>query len=127
MSCAAAATALSLAYAADLSGDPYGLWKPLKGAIYKFHSGIVADATPPTANDRRLTFLVDGNIAKEIFNSIGPDYPETCGSEKGDRDRVKKGIVCSYTAQDEKDKDGPYRCWIGLNLKTGDTIGTISC
>jgi hypothetical protein len=123
----AATTLLSLAHAVDLSGDPYGLWKPLQGAVYKFHSGIVSDAAPPTANERRLTFLVDGQTAKEIFDSIGPDFPETCTDAKGDRHRRKKGIVCYYTAQDEKDKDGPYRCWIGMNLKTGDTVGTIAC
>jgi hypothetical protein len=124
---AALTATFSLALAVDLSGDPYGLWKPLRGAVYKFHLGIVADATPPTSSERRLTVLVDGKTAKEIFDSIGPDYPETCTGAKGDRHRRKKGIVCFYTAEDEKDKDGPYRCWIGMDLKTGDTVGTISC
>jgi hypothetical protein len=87
----------------------------------------VADRTPPSANERRLTILVDGKTAKEIFDSIGPDYPETCSDAKGDRHRRKKGVVCDYTAQDEKTKDGPYRCWIGVNLRTGDTVSTISC
>lgn len=124
---AVAAALISLAHAADPSSDPYGLWKPLQGAIYKFHSGIVADRTPPTASERRLTILLDGTAAKEIFDSIGPDYPETCSGAKGDRHRRKKGVVCDYTAQDEKDKDGPYRCWVGVNLRTGDTVSTISC
>jgi hypothetical protein len=78
-------------------------------------------------NEVRLTVLLDGKTAKEIFDSIGPDYPETCSDAKGDRHRRKKGIVCFYTAEDEKDKDGPYRCWIGMDLRTGDTVGTISC
>lgn len=121
------ASLLSLAQAADPSSDPYGLWKPLRGAIYKFHSGIVADRTPPTASEHLLTVLVDGSAAKEIFESIGPDYPQTCSDAKGDRHRRKKGIVCDYTAQDEKDKDGPYRCWIGIDLRTGGTVPTISC
>lgn len=124
---AAGALAISAAFAVDLSGDPYGLWKPLKGAAYKLHAGLVADAAPPTAADRRLTILVDGAAAKEVFDAIGPDEAETCSGAKGDRHRRKKGIVCFYTAQDANDKDGPYRCWIGLNMRTGDTIGTISC
>lgn len=124
---AAGVLSFSIAGAVDLSGDPYGLWKPLRGAAYKFHAGLVADAAPPTASDRRLTILIDGAAAKEVFDGIGPDEPETCTDAKGDRHRRKKGIVCFYTAKDEKDKDGPYRCWIGLNLKNGDTIGTISC
>lgn len=121
-----AAAMSSLARAVDPSGDPSGLWKPLP-AIYKIHSGIVADRTPPTVSERRLTVLVDGKAAKDVFNSIGPDFPETCSGEKGDRHRRKKGVVCSYTAQDEGTKDGPYRCWIGVNLRTGDTVSTISC
>ena len=123
----AATIALSLAHAADPSSDPYGLWKPLPGAIYKVHSGIISDRTPPTANDHKLTVLVDGKTAKEIFDSIGPDLPDTCSGEQGDRMRDKKGIHCSYTAQDKGTKDGPYRCWIGLDLRTGDSIGTVSC
>jgi hypothetical protein len=86
----ATSIALSLAHAADPSSDPYGLWKPLQGAIYKLHSGIVADRTPPTSTDRRLTIIVDGKAAKDIFNSLGPDLPETCSSEQGDRLRDKK-------------------------------------
>jgi hypothetical protein len=123
----AATIALSLAHAADPSSDPYGLWKPLQGAIYKVHSGIISDRTPPTANDRKLTVLVDGKAAKEIFDSIGPDLPDTCGGEQGDRMRDKKGIHCSYTAQDKGTREGPYQCWIGLDLRTGDSIGTVSC
>lgn len=115
-----------LARAADLSADPAGLWKLLP-ATYKIHSGIVADLTPPTVSERRLTVLVDGKAAKDVFESIGPDFPETCSGEKGDRHRRKKGIVCSYTAQDVGTKDSAYRCWIGINLRTGDTVSTISC
>jgi hypothetical protein len=123
----ATAVVLSFAQAADPSSDPYGLWKPLQGAIYKFHSGIVADRTPPTSTDRKLTVLVDGKTAKDIFDSIGPDLPETCSGEQGDRMRDKKGIHCSYTAEDKTTKDGPYRCWIGLDLRTGNSVGTVSC
>jgi hypothetical protein len=119
--------AFSFASAVDLSGDPYGLWKPLRGAAYKVHSGLVGDAAPPTVGDRRLTILVDGAAAKDVFDGIGPDQPMSCSDARGDRHRRKQGIVCFYTAHDEKDKDGPYRCWIGLNLKTGATIGTIAC
>lgn len=123
----ASAITLSLAHAADPSSDPYGLWKPFRGAIYKVHSGIVSDRMPATQADRKLTVFVDGKAAKEIFDSLGTDLPQTCSGEKGDRLRDKKGIHCSYTAQDEGSKDGPYRCWIGLDLRTGDSVGTVSC
>lgn len=124
---ASAAVTVSLAYAADPSSDPYGLWKPLQGAIYKFHSGIVADRTPPTATDRKLTVLIDGKAAREVFDSIGPDVAGTCSGEQGDRVRDKKGVHCSYSARLDDPKDTHYRCWIGVNLRTGDTVGTVSC
>lgn len=126
---AAATAALSFAYAADPSSDPYGLWKSLQGAMYKIHSGSVADRTPPTAKDRLVTFLVDGKAAKEIFDSIGPDVQPVCSGMNGDRDRRRKGIYCTYSAEDArtKDKDGPYRCWVGVNLITGGTETTVSC
>jgi hypothetical protein len=87
----------------------------------------VADRTPPTNNENRLTVLVDGKATKEIFDSIGPDAPEACSDAKGDQHRRKKGIVCDYTTRDAKDKGGPYRCWIGVDLPTGNTVSTVSC
>jgi hypothetical protein len=117
---------LSLAQAADPSSDPFGLWKAFP-AIYKIHSGSIADRTPPTATDRMLTVLIDGNAAKQIFDSIGPDLREACSSEDGDRARAKKGVYCAYAAQLNGPKDSPYRCWIGVNLRTGDTQQTVPC
>jgi len=118
-----ASSVLSLAYAAV----PMGGWKSLPGAIYFIHGGSLADRQIPTAKDSKLSILIDGQPAKEIFDSIGPDLPETCSGEKGDRARDKKGIHCIYTAEDKGAKDGPYRCWIGLDLRTGDSVGTVSC
>lgn len=112
--------------AADLSGDPSGLWKSVP-AIYKIHSGIVADRTSPTTKDRKLTIHIDGKAAKELFDSIGPDVPLTCGSEKGERERRRKGIYCAYDPQGVSAKSGPYLCWVGMNLVTGDAETTVSC
>ncbi|UTY57993.1 hypothetical protein [Massilia sp. erpn] len=127
LSLGALAAALSLAHAADPSNDPYGLWKPFRSAIYKIHSGVVADRSPPTAKDRMLTILVDGPIAKDIFDSIAPDLLDKCSSESGDRERAKKGIMCTYTIQLDSPKDSHYRCWIGLDLRTGNSVKTVSC
>lgn len=70
----------------------------------------MVDRTPPTANEGRLTILMDGKAAKDIFDSIGPDYAGgTCSDAKSERHRRKKGVVCDYAARDEKDKHGPYR------------------
>lgn len=122
----AAAVALSIAHAADPSSDPSGLWKSFP-AIYKIHSGSVADRTPPTAADRVLTVLIDGRAAKDVFDSIGPDVPKMCSAEEGDRTRAKKGVYCTYDAKLNDPKDSHYRCWIGVNLRTGDTEQTVSC
>lgn len=111
---------------ASVPGDPSGLWRPFAG-VYKMHSGGVADRAPPTSQDRRLTVNFDGKTAHEVFDSLGPDLATTCSGDTGDLARAKKGITCIYTAQDAKTREGPYRCWIGLNLKTGESIPTSSC
>lgn len=123
---AATTAVLSLSHAAALSGDPSGLWKPFP-AIFKIHAGVVADRAPPTANDRKLTVQVDGKAAKEIFDSIGPDVEPTCNGGKGDRDRRRKGIYCSYDPQAVKPANSPYRCWIGVDLITGEAETNVGC
>jgi hypothetical protein len=65
--------------------------------------------------------------AHQGWIELGPDLPQTCSGEQGDRLRDKKGIHCSYTAEDKETKEGPYRCWIGLDLRTGESVGTVSC
>lgn len=117
---------LSGAGAADLSGDPSGLWKPFPG-IFKIHSGVVADRALPTAKDRKLTVHVDGAAAREIFDSIGPDVQPTCNGGQGDRDRRRKGVYCTFDPADVKAEQGPYRCWIGVNLVTGEAENNVSC
>ena len=119
----AAGLVFSIAHAAE----PMGGWKSLRGAVYLIHGGSLADRQLPTAKDNKLSIAIDGQSAKEIFNAIGPDLPTTCSGDKGDRARSKKGVSCSFTAQDKAAKDGPYRCWIGIDLKTGDSVGTVSC
>ncbi|MEO7494054.1 MAG: hypothetical protein ABIT83_13945 [Massilia sp.] len=114
---------LSIAQAAE----PMSAWKSLGGALYLIHGGSLADRQLPTAKDSKLSIAIDGLAAKEIFSSIGPDLPATCSAEKGDRARRKKGVTCVFAAQDKTAKDGPYRCWIGIDLKTGDSVGTVSC
>ncbi|NRR33908.1 hypothetical protein HSX11_27375 [Oxalobacteraceae bacterium] len=104
-----------------------GGWQSLPGAVYLIHGGSLADQQAPTASDNKLSILIEGQPAKDIFNSIGPDLSATCSDEKGDRARSKKGVTCSYTAKDKRVKEGPYRCWIGINLRTGDSVGTVSC
>lgn len=118
---------LAAAVPASHAAEPINGWKPLRGAIYLVHGGSLADRQPATPSDSKLSIAIDGQPARELFGSIGPDLPTTCTDAKGDRAREKKGITCIYTASDKATKDGPYRCWIGIDLRTGDSIGTVSC
>ncbi len=106
------------------AGD--GEWNVLN-ARYLIHSQTVTYPATATKVDRVFTVVIDGRAAKELFELNGPDVREVCGGEKGDRARRKKGVDCVYSAQDVKSKNGPYRCWIGLNLRTGDGDVRVSC
>ncbi|MGX9218740.1 hypothetical protein ACWV27_10080 [Massilia varians] len=119
-----ACSVISLSFAAG----PPGTWQPLQGATYKIFSGdSVAYAEAPTVKDRKISVLVRGQAAKELFDSIGPDETEACSTTKGDRERNKKAIQCMYTAKDANDPTKGYRCWIGVDLVTGQGIPTVSC
>ena len=103
-----------------------GEWKRLQ-ARYLIHSETATYPEAPTKADRVLTVVIDGKAAKELFELSGPDAQQVCSSEKGDRARRKKGVNCIYTAQDAKSKEGPYRRWLGLNLRTGEGDVRVSC
>lgn len=111
-----------------VAADTFGTWQPLPESRYKIFSGdTVADGEAPTAKDRKLSIVVKGKSAKEIFDSIGPDARETCSSEQGDRERTKGGVQCMYTAKDAHLPGNGYRCWIGVDLIDGRGIPTVSC
>lgn len=120
----AACGVVSFAFAADTLGT----WQPLQEGRYKIFSGdTVAYGEAPTAKDRKLSIVVKGQSAKDIFDSIGPDARETCSSEKGVRERNKGAVQCMYTAKDANEPGKGYRCWIGVNLINGQGIPTVSC
>lgn len=113
-------TALASAYSAEPTDD----YKPMQ-ATYSIYSGEMGDERgAPTATDRKLAIAIEGRSAKDIFDSIGPDFHPSCSQEKGDRDRRKGEVLCSYTA---KDGVKGYRCWIGIDLRTGKNIPGASC
>jgi hypothetical protein len=123
---AAGAALTHFAYASEIDDKVLGQWDPIR-AYYLIHSGGATYPEPPTKDDRALTLLFEGKAAKEVFDRIGPDAKATCSSEKGDRERRNKGVSCTYTAQLNDPKDYHYRCWIGINLRTGDGDVRISC
>jgi hypothetical protein len=103
-----------------------GNWDSIR-AYYLIHSGGATYPEPPTTADRALTVLIEGKPAREVFDRIGPDAKVTCSSERGDRERRNKGVSCTYTAQLTDPKESHYRCWIGINLRTGEGDVRISC
>lgn len=115
---------VSLTFAADTLGT----WGPVQEGRYKIFSGeTVAYGEAPTAKDRKLSIVVKGQAAKDIFDSIGPDTREICSSEKGDRERNRGGVQCMYTAKDASAPGKGYRCWIGVDLISGQGVPTVSC
>lgn len=111
---------LSLAYA----GESSGAWKPFHASYTLFSGQQLAGREAPTSTERKLAIAVEGQPAKEIFDSIGPDRHPACSPERGYRDRRKGGVQCAYSP--EEDGNG-YRCWIGVNLRTGESTPTVSC
>lgn len=95
--------------------------KPLT-AEYTIYSGALGDEQAPTREDRKLAIEVTGKAAKEIFDSLYPDVQGvSCSDEKGERLRRKGRVWCAYSPS------GGYRCFLGVNLRTGESISGGSC
>jgi hypothetical protein len=94
--------------------------KPLK-AEYTIYSGGLGDEQAPTKDERKLAIEISGQGAKEIFDSLYPDTKVSCSGEKGERLRRKGHVWCSFLPA------SGYRCFIGFNLRTGDSIAGGTC
>lgn len=114
---AAALTVLvSWAAYADESGE----YKPLK-ASYSIYSGTPGEKDAPTKTDRKIAIAIEGQAAKDIFDSLYPDAKVTCGGEKGERLRRRGEVWCIYSPSEK------YRCFVGFNLRTGESYSGASC
>lgn len=95
--------------------------KPLT-AEYTIYSGSLGDEQAPTKTDRKLAIEITGEAAKDIFESLYPDVQGvSCSEEKGERLRRKERVWCAYSPS------GGYRCFVGFNLRTGESIAGGSC
>jgi hypothetical protein len=118
----AAATLFSLAYAS--TKKPWdGTYTPYK-VNYLLYSNDLDEKQPPTSNDRRISFMVEGQLAQELFESIGPDLKRACGSTLGVRVRNRGDVECTY---DKDDRTAPYTCHFGLDLQNGKSIVGSTC
>jgi hypothetical protein len=110
---------LSLGYAAEQAHWP-APYKSFKGE-YTIYSGDLGDQQAPTQGDRKLSFIIEGQAAKEIFNAMPPDDKQTCSGEKGARSRSKEKVWCTFNPGDG------YTCYFGFDLRTGKSIGGGIC
>jgi hypothetical protein len=95
--------------------------KPLK-AEYTIYSGGLGDEQAPTLSERKLAIEITGQGAKDIFDSLYPDAKGvSCSDEKGERLRRKGHVWCAYSPS------GGYRCFLGFDLRTGESIAGGSC
>lgn len=104
--------------------------KPWDGAYssytvhYLMYSGSISEAQPPTRTNKRLSFAIQGELAKQMFDSIGPDLKLACGTTLGMRQRTRGDVSCSY---DKEDTKSPYTCHFGLDLRNGKSIEGATC
>ena len=115
------AALFSLAYATDKSAGWTGTYKPLV-ATYSIYSGEPGEREAPTQSESKLAIAIKGDAAKEIFDSLSSDAKDVrCTDEKGERLRRKGEVWCSY-----RPSNG-YRCFVGFNLRTGESLSGASC
>jgi len=109
----------SLAYAAKPWDGTYAAFK----GEYLIYSGNLGEEAAPTTADRKAAFMLQGEVARNLFESIGPDLKDACGTSSGTRVRQKGDLDCTY---DKGTKSSPYVCHFGINLRTGkSTYGSI--
>jgi hypothetical protein len=91
---------------------------------YLIYSNDLDEKQPPTRADRRMALMVEGQMAREMFEVIGPDLKEACGASSRLRIREKGDVECTY---DMDTPSAPYTCRFGLDLATGKSIPGSSC
>jgi hypothetical protein len=109
----------TLTRAAEKPETPVFRQQPLKGD-YLIYGGELGDTVPPTKTDRKVAFTFKGQLAKELFEQIGPDNKNTCGAAPDHRIRDRGDLSCIW------DKRDGYICYFGLDVPTGkSTYGAI--
>lgn len=118
-----AAAALSFSAYASAEKPWDGTYTGYKGR-YLFYSNNLDEKQAPTRVDRRMALMVEGLMAKEMFESIGPDLKAACGSSVRLRIRERGDVECTF---DKDTPSSPYTCRFGLDLHTGKSIPGSTC
>ena len=96
------------------------LAKPLKGDYYVY-GGSAGDSSPPTPNDRKVSFMLTGPLAKELFNHIGRDSKVECKPSRDYRERRRGDLTCTWT------KVEGHSCYFGLDGESGKSMDDYDC
>jgi len=94
--------------------------KPLKGDYYVY-GGSIEEKSPPTPKDRKLSLMLTGPLAKELFDHTGPDLKDACGAGQDHRERTRGDLTCLWT------KEYGYACYVGLDVRTGKSMAGVTC
>ena len=118
------AACAALLWSATVSGTERHLepHKKISG-VYRIYGGELGDPVAPTSKDSKLMVSVDGTMAKELFDAIGPDVKDICTEGSGTRVREKDGGRLSCTRSGE----GEYSCNFGFDLRSGKSVGGSIC
>ena len=100
-----------------------GTYAVLNGK-YLIYSADLGEVAAPTPTDRKAAFVLHGEAARALFESIGPDQKDACGTAYGMRVREKGDLDCTY---DKDDRASPYVCHFGIDLRTGKSMHGSIC
>ncbi|MFY3383925.1 hypothetical protein [Paracidovorax sp. MALMAid1276] len=95
-------------------------YRPIQ-AHMAVYSGGLGDPAPPTGQEAKVSFHVQGAAARELFDRMGPDAKDVCGADATTRVRRRDQLECiRYSASN-------HSCYFGFDLKTGKSIGGSIC
>jgi len=95
-------------------------FKPINAQM-AIYSGGLGDPIAPTPQDAKVSFHVQGKAARDLFDQMGPDAKNECGSDPKVRVRARERLQCiRYSKSD-------YSCYFGFDLKDGKSIGGSIC
>jgi hypothetical protein len=91
--------------------------------VYRVYGGSLGDSIAPSAKDAKIMMSVEGTMAKEMFDAIGPDVRDVCTEGSGTRVRQKanQNVHCIRSSS------GEYSCNFGFDLRNGKSIPGIVC
>lgn len=92
-------------------------------AGFATYGNSLGDPVAATKHDTKIAFEIRGKAAREMFEAIGPDKPDSCSQASGLRFRSRddERIVCT------RGQGGKYACYFGFDLMTGKSIGGSIC